>query len=66
MLLKALILLSRRRSKSLWGPQLGEKPGDEVDLRGGGGGPGVTLEKGDYVKSAVQYISVHYRLSYTE
>ena len=38
MLLKALILLSRRRSKSLWGPQLGEKPGDEVDLRGGGGG----------------------------
>ena len=35
MLLKALILLSRRRSKSLWGPQPGEKPGDEVDLGGG-------------------------------
>ena len=38
MLLKALILLSCRRSKSLWGPQPGEKPGDEVDLGGGGGG----------------------------
>ena len=63
MLLKALILLSRRRSKSLWGPQPGEKPGDEVDW---GGGPGVTVEKGVYVKSVVQYISVHYRLSYTE
>ena len=31
MLLKALILLSDRRSKGLWGPQPGENPGNEVD-----------------------------------